>query len=385
MCTGEPSLCATTCGDGIVAGDEECDDNNTDPDDGCSAACTEEAGWTCTGDPLSTCEEICGDGTVVGTETCDDGDTVTEMACDYGTAMCTLCNDDCTMELVLEGNVCGDGTVSPGNEECDDNDTDPGDGCDAMCDEEPGWTCMGMMPSTCTTECGDGVLVPSEEECDDGDTDADDGCDGSCAVEDGWTCTMTALAMSTCDEVCGDGMRVGSEACDDGNTDGCGLCNATCTTARMEAAADGSITVLAAAMTTDGGTFTLDDGINPAVTFEIDSAGDGLTDTMAVRIDTSSADAAGSALVVRNAINAQSMLEITATLMAAGSDVVVLTNDNNGVQGNVTIGVSGLDTDGWTFSGMAGGVGRTCGGGVGCTDNDDCRSGTCASGNCTAP
>jgi cysteine-rich repeat protein len=30
------------CGDGYVTGDEECDDGNTDPDDGCSATCTIE-------------------------------------------------------------------------------------------------------------------------------------------------------------------------------------------------------------------------------------------------------------------------------------------------------------------------------------------------------
>jgi fibro-slime domain-containing protein len=44
-CTG--GACSSICGDGLVIG-EECDDGNVDPDDGCSATCTEEVGWTCT-------------------------------------------------------------------------------------------------------------------------------------------------------------------------------------------------------------------------------------------------------------------------------------------------------------------------------------------------
>jgi cysteine-rich repeat protein len=36
------SSCSSLCGDGIVAGDEECDDEGTDDLDGCSSTCTEE-------------------------------------------------------------------------------------------------------------------------------------------------------------------------------------------------------------------------------------------------------------------------------------------------------------------------------------------------------
>jgi cysteine-rich repeat protein len=31
--------CAAECGDGVIRVDEECDDNNTDSFDGCSASC----------------------------------------------------------------------------------------------------------------------------------------------------------------------------------------------------------------------------------------------------------------------------------------------------------------------------------------------------------
>jgi cysteine-rich repeat protein len=42
---------APVCGDGVVSGNEECDDGNTTSGDGCSATCTVEAGYTCTGSP----------------------------------------------------------------------------------------------------------------------------------------------------------------------------------------------------------------------------------------------------------------------------------------------------------------------------------------------
>jgi cysteine-rich repeat protein len=53
-CTGEPSVCTTTCGDGIIAaGVEECDDDVIPPTsyDGCSSSCQEEASWSCSGEP----------------------------------------------------------------------------------------------------------------------------------------------------------------------------------------------------------------------------------------------------------------------------------------------------------------------------------------------
>jgi hypothetical protein len=40
--------------------------------DGCSATCSTEGGWSCTGSP-STCSTLCGDGVRAGAEACDDG------------------------------------------------------------------------------------------------------------------------------------------------------------------------------------------------------------------------------------------------------------------------------------------------------------------------
>ena len=48
--------CAAECGDGLVRLDEECDDNNTDSYDGCSALCMVENYFACAGEP-SVCNE----------------------------------------------------------------------------------------------------------------------------------------------------------------------------------------------------------------------------------------------------------------------------------------------------------------------------------------
>ncbi|MFP4601163.1 MAG: DUF4215 domain-containing protein, partial [Persicimonas sp.] len=105
-CTGEPSTCDSTCGDGVVAGDEECDDGNTDDGDGCASDCTLESGWSCDSSEPTSCDEICGDGSVVGAEECDDGNTLDGDGC----------SSTCTSEP-------GYGTASDGNLTTDSNTT----------------------------------------------------------------------------------------------------------------------------------------------------------------------------------------------------------------------------------------------------------------------
>src|SRR6185369_8164394 len=63
---------ARRCGDDIVAPSEPCDDGNATSGDGCSATCTIETGFQCTGAP-SACTSRCGDGMVASNELCDDG------------------------------------------------------------------------------------------------------------------------------------------------------------------------------------------------------------------------------------------------------------------------------------------------------------------------
>ena len=50
-CAGSLTLTGPTCGDGIVNGPETCDDGFRNAGDGCSATCTTEAAFVCTGAP----------------------------------------------------------------------------------------------------------------------------------------------------------------------------------------------------------------------------------------------------------------------------------------------------------------------------------------------
>jgi fibro-slime domain-containing protein len=162
----------------------------------------------------------CGNGILEGAEECDDGNTNP--------------GDGCTSDCKLESDwacptpgapcistvVCGDGRIS-GNEACDDHNAVGGDGCSADCGQvEPGWVCPAPGVR-CQPKCGDGIKV-GYEACDDGNTDAGDGCSSACAVETGYACPTAGQPCHR--TVCGDGTKEGAESCDDGNTvpgDGC--------------------------------------------------------------------------------------------------------------------------------------------------------------------
>lgn len=69
--------------------------------------------------------------------------------------------------------VCGNGVVEAG-EQCDDGNTNNGDGCSATCQVEP--------PPPPPPVCPNGVVEPPEQ-CDDGNTVNGDGCSDICQVE----------------------------------------------------------------------------------------------------------------------------------------------------------------------------------------------------------
>lgn len=107
-----PSSCTSTCGDGVIASDEACDDGDANGAEygGCSADCR--------------LTPYCGDGIVQSEhgEICDDGLNL------GGTA--SACAPGC-QEM---GGRCGDGVVQTElGEQCDDGNTDAGDGCDEEC------------------------------------------------------------------------------------------------------------------------------------------------------------------------------------------------------------------------------------------------------------
>ena len=216
-CSGWPSTCSSICGDGITTGTEECDDGNGFNNDGCTPACTLETGYECTG---PSCNPICGDSLIVGSETCDDGNSQDNDGC---SSSCQIEQGyTCQGNTSLCAPVCGDGLVTI-DEQCDDNNTLAGDGCSAMCAVEIGYACVGS-PSVCSIVCGDGnVTVP--ETCDDGNLQSGDGCASNCTLETGVLCNGEP---SSCGPVCGDSLVVLGEQCDDGNSVPGDGCSASC-------------------------------------------------------------------------------------------------------------------------------------------------------------
>lgn len=162
-------------------------------------------------------------------EQCDDGNTEGGDGC---SKTCQFENPN-EWDCPRTGNctslaVCGN-SVRSSLEACDDGNASDGDGCSADCTQiEDGWQCR-MPGKPCVPRCGDGQLVGGEQ-CDDGNTDNDDGCSSTCIREPGFDCSSGhCIAI-----VCGDGDKTGAEACDLGdqnglfNGDGSG-CSKTCT------------------------------------------------------------------------------------------------------------------------------------------------------------
>ena len=203
QCTGAPSVCKTVCGDGIVKGGEQCDDKNVKSGDGCSEFCAIEDGYQCTGSP-SVCKPICGDGKILPPETCDDANLYPNDGCSI------LCKVEsgfsCSGEPSICRPGCGDGIIV-GGEECDDGNKVDDDACSNICKK---------------AKCSDGV-VQKNEECDDSNTVSGDGCSSTCRKEAGFS-SSSPSSSSSAGAFCGNGTLESGEECDDGNTrngDGC--------------------------------------------------------------------------------------------------------------------------------------------------------------------
>ena len=166
------------CGDGVVnQQSEDCDDGNTDDQDGCTSEC------------VITC--VCGDAIVCPLEDCDDGNLVDE--------------DDCPSSCRIEAQAfCGDGIKNQPSEQCDDGNAVEDDACSTACQ------------LTGDPICGDGVVNQQTEECDDKNQVDDDRCSNLCLL--------------TGDPICGDGVvNQESEECDDGNQVDDDACKNDCT------------------------------------------------------------------------------------------------------------------------------------------------------------
>jgi fibro-slime domain-containing protein len=145
--------CSTVCGDGIVAGDEVCDNGTNEGNyGGCMPGCQQRA-------------PSCGDGEVQSEhEQCDDGVNLTT----YSSTGEPGCAPGCE-----HGAYCGDGNV----------DSAFGEQCDNGEDNQKGY---GECKPNCTFDarCGDGVVQDEfGEECDDGNLVSNDGCSDTCQTE----------------------------------------------------------------------------------------------------------------------------------------------------------------------------------------------------------
>ncbi len=191
----EGSVCKSdcilnVCGDEYKSAQEQCDDGNDDPDDGCHECKLTK----------------CGDGKLDEGEECDDGNKVDDDGCN------SACQTPfCGNKLIDQGEDCDDGRdngsgqpckADCSNQECGDGVVDPGEACDGgdLCDN----MCNQLT-------CGDGIKQREEE------------CDASAGDEN---CSEQCLFLP----VCGDGKIDDGETCDDGeaNSD-TGKCTTNCT------------------------------------------------------------------------------------------------------------------------------------------------------------
>lgn len=80
----------------------------------------------------------------------------------------------------------------------------------------------------CYETCGDGINLGLVW-CDDGNNESGDGCDANCHVERGYSCSGgTTTSRDVCTEVCGDGVDHFYYPCDDGNLLNGDGCSSTC-------------------------------------------------------------------------------------------------------------------------------------------------------------
>jgi cysteine-rich repeat protein len=171
---------ATSCGDKTVQAWEACDDGNSKAGDGCDPGCVlspdkdgdhvPDLADNCPDDPNEdqadsdgdgfgdVCDPpSCGNKTVEGTEECDDGNKVAGDGCE----------NDCRKSVDTDGDGVFDAVDNcPLDKNADQADDDL-DGIGNVCDPP---------------ECGNGVQEAGED-CEDGNTDPGDGCTADCKVE----------------------------------------------------------------------------------------------------------------------------------------------------------------------------------------------------------
>lgn len=107
--------------------------------------------------------------------------------CELPYETCSRCGPDCSCPN------CGNGVLDPA-EECDDGDTDPGDGCNAVCGIEAGYHCV-LQPS----QCGLVRHYPVSCACAIPDCTASGGAGSACTSSNYGTLTSTASVSPACE------------------------------------------------------------------------------------------------------------------------------------------------------------------------------------------
>ncbi|CAK74202.1 unnamed protein product (macronuclear) [Paramecium tetraurelia] len=221
--------CLPQCGDGIVVGLEQCEDQNNIPYDGCYE-CQYQCHKMCSNCQKGLCFECkngyhlngqqcitkCGDGIKIGDELCDDQNDVVRDGCTFCKVdplykceedqslltFCYRCQDNCeeciyNLDMVeckrcKTGYFLKDNTCNSCSEKCEECVNTPNnctvcstDGC-TKCDNISGFYLDRKLKS-CVTKCGDNILAGSEQ-CDDGNKIDKDGCNSRCEIEKEFIC-----------------------------------------------------------------------------------------------------------------------------------------------------------------------------------------------------
>jgi cysteine-rich repeat protein len=105
MCNALDFSTCTLCGDGVKEGTEACDDADRQSGDGCSATCTVESGFTCTGSTPSVCTGCNMDSQCTSTQYCVLG---TPGVCTTKKATGVPCtaNNECANGTCTGGTTC---------------------------------------------------------------------------------------------------------------------------------------------------------------------------------------------------------------------------------------------------------------------------------------
>lgn len=241
------------CGDRIRDPGEECDDGNSNENDGCTSVCTvprcgdgvvssyaqstTETNPVVT-NPFGVSGNVCDEGSFCASgETCvvrDDPQASEHGMCQslgferavsarYGRLNGASLSVR-ALDWVCWNFVCGQNEATLAPTDCEDWEALLELECESVrseaCDDGRN---NGRLPDQCRPDCsrpacGDGIL-DSGEECDDGNAVDDDGCSNRCGVAR-----------------CGDGVRQVSrgEECDDGNDNDADGCNNACELADLE-------------------------------------------------------------------------------------------------------------------------------------------------------